>query len=137
VKTPAFKPHLLVEVIPGEGIVILSEGRTWIWEGPTFEKIAPLIDGCRTADEIVDSLTTDSVDALSAFHALGQLEASECVAEASAQTSHPFHQLRPPLPRSPTSCRRCWRWATATRRPSPPSRNCRRDWPLATASGRH
>ena len=30
--------------------------------------------------------------------------------------------------RRPTSCRRCWRWATATRRPPLRSRPCRRTW---------
>ena len=34
----------------------------------------------------------------------------------------------PPATARPTSCRRCWRWATATRKPPPPCRRCRPTW---------
>ena len=45
ISTPVFKAHLHVEVIPGEGVLILSEEAAKALHGGAYEKIVPLMDG--------------------------------------------------------------------------------------------
>jgi hypothetical protein len=56
INIPIFKSHLHVEVIPGEGALILSEEAARALHGSAYEKIVPLMDGGRSKDEIVDAL---------------------------------------------------------------------------------
>ena len=45
IRTPVFKAHLHVEVILGEGVLILSEEAAKALHGGAYEKIVPLMDG--------------------------------------------------------------------------------------------
>jgi ribosomal protein S12 methylthiotransferase accessory factor len=81
-KKPVFKAHLHVEAIPGEGVLILSEESAKALHGSAYEKIVPLIDGLRSADEIVDALA-GQVDAAKAYYVLNILEAKGYLAEAT------------------------------------------------------
>lgn len=79
---PVFKAHLHVEAFPGEGVLILSEESAKALHGGAYEKIAPLIDGRRSTDEIVDALA-GQVDAAKAYYVLNILEAKGYLAEAT------------------------------------------------------
>lgn len=55
----AFKPHLRVSVIPGEGVLLLSDQRAWTLTGRVYELLAPLIDGNRDVEQLVLALSSD------------------------------------------------------------------------------
>lgn len=80
--TPVFKAHLHVEVIPGEGVLILSEDSANALHGAAYEMIVPLIDGQRGSDAIIDALA-GRVDAAKAYYVLNILEAKGYLAEAT------------------------------------------------------
>jgi ribosomal protein S12 methylthiotransferase accessory factor len=82
INTPAFKAHLHVEVIPGEGVVILSEEAARSLHGGAYEKIVPLMDGQRSTDEIVAALA-GQVDAARVYYVLNRMEAQGYLAEAT------------------------------------------------------
>src|ERR1700677_2772965 len=53
---PRFKPHLRVEVVPGEGAFVLFGGSQTLLRGSLYERVAPLIGGGRSADDVCDEL---------------------------------------------------------------------------------
>ena len=80
--TPIFKAHLHVEIIPGEGVLILSEEAAKALYGGAYEKIVPLIDGQRSTDAIVDALA-GKVEAVKAYYMLNTMESSGYLTEAT------------------------------------------------------
>ena len=54
INTPVFKAHLHVELIPGEGVLILTEISANALHGAAYELIVPLLDGIRSSDAIVE-----------------------------------------------------------------------------------
>ena len=82
INTPVFKAHLHVEVIPGEGVLILSEEAAKALHGGAYEKIVPLMDGQRSTDEIVDALA-GQVDAARVYYVLNGMEAKGYLTEAT------------------------------------------------------
>ncbi|HEY2573905.1 MAG TPA: TOMM precursor leader peptide-binding protein, partial [Verrucomicrobiaceae bacterium] len=81
IKRPVFKAHLHVELIPGEGVLILSEYFTKALRGDAYEKIIPLIDGRHEAGEIVDALESQ-VNAAEVYYALRVMENQGYLTEA-------------------------------------------------------
>ncbi|MEY4757908.1 MAG: hypothetical protein RJA34_2806 [Pseudomonadota bacterium] len=74
IQIPIFKPHLCVQIIPGEGVLLLSElDGPRALHGALYEAVARLIDGRRSADDIVDALT-GRFDAAHVYYALTLLE---------------------------------------------------------------
>jgi ribosomal protein S12 methylthiotransferase accessory factor len=71
-----------VEVVPGEGVLILSEEAAKTLQGCAYEKIVPLIDGRRSIDKIVDALA-EQVDAARVYYVLNSMEAKGYLAEAT------------------------------------------------------
>lgn len=49
---PRFKPHLRVEVVPGEGAFVLSESRRTLLRGRLYEEVVPRIGEGRSADDV-------------------------------------------------------------------------------------
>jgi bacteriocin biosynthesis cyclodehydratase domain-containing protein len=80
--TPVFKAHLHVEVIPEEGVLILSETFSTTLHGAAYEMIVPLIDGLRSTDEIVD-LLMGSLDAAKVYYVLSIMEKKGYLSEAT------------------------------------------------------
>jgi ribosomal protein S12 methylthiotransferase accessory factor len=70
---PHFKAHLHVEAVTGEGVFLLSEKGQAVLRGRLYELVAPLIDGRRTADDLVDQLD-GQLSAAEVYHVLRQLE---------------------------------------------------------------
>ena len=81
IKIPAFKNHLHVDVISGEGVLILSEAEAKALHGSAYEKIVPLIDGKRSSDEIVDALA-GQLDAAIIYFMLNKMEAKGYLSES-------------------------------------------------------
>jgi bacteriocin biosynthesis cyclodehydratase domain-containing protein len=78
---PQFKPQLRVEVVPGEGVFLLSERHQTVLEGKLFEMVAPWLDG-RPVEEICDRLRGQATPA-HVFYTLAQLEKRGYLTEAS------------------------------------------------------
>jgi ribosomal protein S12 methylthiotransferase accessory factor len=77
---PQFKPHYHIERVEGEGVYLLSESDQRLLRGHLYEWVAPLIDGRRTAADIVDHLQ-DQVSADDVNYALLKLEQTGYLAE--------------------------------------------------------
>jgi len=83
-KTPAVAPHCRLQTVSGEGALALSERGAKAFYGAAYERVVPLIDGCRSADDIADALA-GSVDAATVYYVLNILEQRGCVAEATPE----------------------------------------------------
>jgi ribosomal protein S12 methylthiotransferase accessory factor len=69
---PLFKPHLHVERLPGEGILVLSEGGGTVLRGRLYELVVPYLDG-RPADELYRELASNASVA-EVHYTLGRLQ---------------------------------------------------------------
>ena len=78
---PQFKAHFHVEVVKGEGVFLVSEIGHSVLNGRLFETVAPLIDGRRTVDEIIDALQGQA-SAAEVFYAITLLEKKEYLSES-------------------------------------------------------
>jgi bacteriocin biosynthesis cyclodehydratase domain-containing protein len=78
---PVFKPHLQVSVIPGDGVLLLSEAQGWALRGEVYELLAPLIDGSRDEDALADALA-GKVERAMVYYALALLEKNGHIAES-------------------------------------------------------
>jgi ribosomal protein S12 methylthiotransferase accessory factor len=75
-----FRPHLHVEVVPGEGVVLLSDTRQTLLRGRVYELVVPWLHG-RTAGEVCERLRAEASPA-EVYHALAQLERKDYLCEA-------------------------------------------------------
>ncbi len=80
---PKFRPHLRVEVVPGEGVFLLSSGRHVLLRGRLYELLAPHIDGRTTADELCVHLHGRASPA-EVYFTLGQLERKEFLCDGGS-----------------------------------------------------
>lgn len=76
---PRFRPHLHVEVVPGEGVFVLSGSRQALLRGRLYELIAPCLNGA-TVDDICDELRQNASSA-EILYTLGQLELKKYICE--------------------------------------------------------
>lgn len=84
--TPRFRAHLHLEVIPGEGVLVLSETGVSALYGRSYEEVVPLIDGRHTLSEIVRALS-ETLDAAKVYYVLDLLQAKGLLTEASPEIS--------------------------------------------------
>jgi ribosomal protein S12 methylthiotransferase accessory factor len=76
---PRFRPHFHVEVVPGEGVFLLSGARQTLLRGRLYELVAPWLDG-RPADDVCDRLRGQAAPA-EVYFALTQLERKDYLCE--------------------------------------------------------
>jgi ribosomal protein S12 methylthiotransferase accessory factor len=72
-KAPRFKPHLRVEVVPGEGAFVVSGTQQTLLKGCLYELVVPWVGDGRTPDDLCDQLR-DRASAAEVYFVLGQLE---------------------------------------------------------------
>jgi oxazoline/thiazoline synthase len=70
---PRFKPHLRVDVIPGEGAFVLSGSGQTLLRGRLYEQVVPWVGQGRSADDVCDALE-GRASAAEVYYVLGQLE---------------------------------------------------------------
>lgn len=85
-RTPVFKAHLQVSVIPGEGVLVLSEDGSTSLHGRVYELLAPLMDGSHGEDALVDALS-GKIDGALVYYALALLDKKGLLAESCPQVS--------------------------------------------------
>jgi ribosomal protein S12 methylthiotransferase accessory factor len=79
---PRFRPHFHVEVLPGEGVLLLSDARQTLLRGRLYELVTPWLDG-RTAEDVCNQLRGTAAPA-SVYYALAQLERKDYLCEEEA-----------------------------------------------------
>jgi ribosomal protein S12 methylthiotransferase accessory factor len=85
INRPRLNPVFHVEVVEPEGVYLLSERGHFVLKGPLHCRLAPLLDGLHTIDEIVDELAPEAA-LPEIYYALGQLERKGYVVEGGALT---------------------------------------------------
>lgn len=83
---PRFKYCYDVQITPQDGIFLLHEGGHSLVTGRLYSRLAPLIDGKRTPEEIV-GLLDGQVEAAQVYYGLSQLDKRGFLAEADADTA--------------------------------------------------
>src|SRR5262249_18345249 len=78
-RRPRFKPHFHVEIVPGEGVFLVSESQQTALQGRLYELVAACLDG-RPAEKVCDELR-GRVSPAQVFYPLAQLEKKGYLAE--------------------------------------------------------
>src|SRR6516164_9128158 len=76
---PRFRPHFHVEVVPGGGVVLVSDTRHSLLRGRLYELLVPWLDG-RTADDVCVQVRAEASSA-EVYYALTQLERKDYLCE--------------------------------------------------------
>ena len=82
IRRPRFKPHLHVEVVPGEGVFLLSEREQLVLQGRLYELVASCLDGA-PAEELCARLRGRASPA-EVYYTLGRLEQKGCLMDGDA-----------------------------------------------------
>jgi len=80
-RQPRFKPHLTPVVLPGEGVLLLSETAQRVLHGAVYERLVPLLDGSRDVDALIAALA-DVCEPAHVYYALMLLEKNAHLCEA-------------------------------------------------------
>ncbi|HEV2803280.1 MAG TPA: TOMM precursor leader peptide-binding protein [Pyrinomonadaceae bacterium] len=86
IRQPQFKAHLHAEIVPGEGVFLISDESYLALKGQVFEHVAPYLDGRHSADEIVDQLQSEASPA-EIYYALMELERAGHIGESHQELS--------------------------------------------------
>ena len=84
-KQPRFQPHYRVQVVPGEGVFVLSGARQSLLRGRLYEQVVPQVDG-RNVEDICDQLR-DCISTAEVYFVLGQLERKGYLCEKESSLS--------------------------------------------------
>jgi ribosomal protein S12 methylthiotransferase accessory factor len=76
---PRFRPHFHVELMPGEGVLLLSDSRQSLLRGRLYELVTPWLDG-RTAEDVCNQLQ-GTVTPAAIYYALAQMERKDFLCE--------------------------------------------------------
>ena len=80
IQIPQFAAHVHAHVLPNDGVVFSSQAGYSKVKGRLFELIVPLIDGRRSVDEIVDTVSA-RLGPAEVYHAINVLEQQGYVRE--------------------------------------------------------
>jgi ribosomal protein S12 methylthiotransferase accessory factor len=78
-RRPRFQPHFHVEVVPDEGVFLLSNSRQTLLRGRLYELVSPWLDG-RTAEDVCNQLRGKASPA-AVYYVLAQLERKDYLCE--------------------------------------------------------
>lgn len=86
-----FKHHFRYKIVPEEGVFLLTESNYFLLNGPVYLRLAPLLDGRYSEDEIVELLHED-LPYQEIFYALYRLKSEGYITEVTSSTSMPAGQ---------------------------------------------
>lgn len=75
------KQYFRSEIIPSEGVILLSERGSFLLRGAIYPQLMPLLNGCHTADEIARHLQ-EWISPAEVFYALGLLQSNGYITDA-------------------------------------------------------
>jgi ribosomal protein S12 methylthiotransferase accessory factor len=78
---PRFRPDFHVQVVPGEGVFLLTDMKQTLLRGRLYELVTPWLDGRSTPDNLCDRLEGQA-SAAQVYYTLAQLERKEYLCEA-------------------------------------------------------
>jgi ribosomal protein S12 methylthiotransferase accessory factor len=76
---PRFRPHIQVDVVPGEGVLVLSDTKHSLLRGRLYELVVPWLDG-RSAGDVCERVRGEASPA-EVYYALAQLERKDYLCE--------------------------------------------------------
>jgi bacteriocin biosynthesis cyclodehydratase domain-containing protein len=82
---PAFARHLAIHVVDGDGVALLGERTSVVLAGGLYERLATLLDGTRTSDEVADLLENDH-DPAEVYYAIALLASEGHVVDDDARS---------------------------------------------------
>jgi len=82
---PAFGRHLAVHVVDGDGVALLGERASVVLAGGLYERLASLLDGTRSPDEVAELLENEH-DAAEVYYAIALLAADGHVVDEADRT---------------------------------------------------
>ncbi|MGL4499686.1 MAG: TOMM precursor leader peptide-binding protein, partial [Planktothrix sp.] len=88
IKKPKFNSYFQVKILELAGVFLLSENNFTLLEGRVYLKIAPLINGNSTSDEIVEALKGE-ISPAEVYYALMQMERKSYIVETETTESIP------------------------------------------------
>ena len=91
-KKPTFKSTYHVEVLEGRGVILFSEDEPVLLKGELCERIAPLLDGTRTAEDIIHSLNGEASSVV-VYYLLMRLEKDGYIRDAIENLSPAVEQF--------------------------------------------
>ena len=98
---PRFKPHLRVEVVPGEGVFLISEQEQSVLQGRLYELVASCLDG-GPAEDLCGRLR-DQASAAEIYYTVDRLEQKGYLAEGGdapcRREKRPSGRSRESIPR--------------------------------------
>ncbi|HAX77656.1 MAG TPA: adenylate cyclase [Cyanobacteria bacterium UBA11372] len=86
IRQPRFKHCFHIEVVEPEGVFLLWEQEPIFLTGKIYQKLAPLLDGSRTVQELVN-LLADAASAPEVYYALMRLEQKGYIVESDNSIS--------------------------------------------------
>ncbi|MEW6496762.1 MAG: TOMM precursor leader peptide-binding protein [Cyanobacteriota bacterium] len=88
-RQPRFKPCFRCEIVPSDGVFLISENEHFLLRGEAYIGLAPLLDGKHTVEEIIDILHNE-ISAPEVFYLLDRLQSKGYLVDA--KTSIPSEQ---------------------------------------------
>jgi ribosomal protein S12 methylthiotransferase accessory factor len=89
IRQPRFKSCFHCEIVPSEGVFLISEKEHFLLRGDAYIRLAPLLNGKHTVEEIIDILQQE-ISAPEVFYLLDRLQTKGYI--VNAQTSMPLEQ---------------------------------------------
>ena len=83
IRRPQLKPCYRCEVVPSEGVFLLSEQGHFLLRGAAYMQVAPFLNGRHTVEEIIEAVAP-SLSAAEVYYALELLRRKGYVVEATA-----------------------------------------------------
>jgi len=87
IQKPIFAPSFQAEIVESEAVFLLSERGHFVLKGELYCRLAPLLDGTRTTDSIVDALA-EKMAAAEVYYALALLENKGYIVDADHAATH-------------------------------------------------
>jgi ribosomal protein S12 methylthiotransferase accessory factor len=89
IRQPRFKQCFRCEIVPSEGVFLISEKEHFLLRGTAYILLAPLLDGKHSVEEIIDILQNE-ISAPEVFYLLDRLQSKGYIVDA--KTSIPSEQ---------------------------------------------
>lgn len=81
IRQPRFKPCFHCEIVPSDGVFLISENEHFLLRGEAYIRLAPLLDGKHTVEEII-AILQNEISAPEVFYLLTRLQSKGYIVDA-------------------------------------------------------